>query len=111
MVYSSAVCGALSFMTTNQIRLSIFSMPCDCWKDLMKAIFGFPATVSEIDDDVEICSEFHIPAPFRLLFLSWSLPGRMEEEKEKGERKKTYDLWNKWNLSLHFFKWSLSFAI
>lgn len=70
MVYSSAVCGALSFMTTNQIRLSIFSMPCDCWKDLMKAIFGFPATVSEIDDDVEICSEFHIPAPFRLLFLS-----------------------------------------
>lgn len=106
MVRSSAVCGALSFMTTNQMGLSVFPMPCDCWKDLMKAIFWFPATVSEIDDDVKICSEFHIPAPFRLFFslliLTWKDGGR---ERERGKEKKIMiSETNEISLSIMFFK-------
>lgn len=44
------------FFDTNQMRLSIFPLPCDCWKDIMRAIFWLPATVSQLDGDTEICS-------------------------------------------------------
>lgn len=53
-VCSSSFCGAPSLMTMNQKRLSIFFMPFDCWKDIMRAIFWFPATVSQIDGNVQI---------------------------------------------------------
>lgn len=53
-VCSSSFCGTPSFMTVSQMRLSIFFMPFDCWKDIMRAIFWFPPTVSQIDGNVQI---------------------------------------------------------